>query len=269
MPPTFGSLFAGVGGMDLGLERAGFICKWQCEIDPYARRVLEKHWPDVPKHDDVRTFPPDEPGDWSVDLIAGGFPCQPVSVIGATAGRRLGEADERWLWPEFRRVVHVLRPRMVLLENVLGLLSSGLGDAVRDDLESLGYDTDPWYTIGACCVGAPHIRRRVFLVAHSHGTPVQRRGILADLARKTAAAARHPPQWEWSRGNARLGAPGNRGVGEGSERWSCEPRICRVDDGVSSRMDRDRSRGLGNAVVPQVAEWIGRRILESMTFEQD
>jgi DNA (cytosine-5)-methyltransferase 1 len=258
---TFGSLFSGFGGLDLGLERAGLRCEWQVENHPPAIRVLEKHWPEVPRHHDAKTFPPADPQHWLVDLIAGGFPCQPVSAIAATSGRRKGVEDERWMWPEFASIVGRIRPRMVLIENVPGLISAGLGDVVRGDLESLGYSTDPWETIGACCVGAPHIRRRVFLVAYPDGTPLQRRRILADLARATRSAARRPPQWEWCGGTARYRAPGTRGLGVGSEGWSRDPGIRRVGDGVSSRMVEDRIRGIGNAVVPQVGEAIGRRIM--------
>jgi len=117
--PTFGSLFAGIGGIDLGLERAGWTCAWQVEIDPFCNRILAKHWPGVARYGDIRTI------DWSgvkrVDLLAGGFPCQPVSV----AGKQLAQADKRWLWPEFARAVRELRPKVVLIENVPGLLSAG------------------------------------------------------------------------------------------------------------------------------------------------
>src|SRR6266487_3849645 len=99
----FGSLFSGIGGLDLGLERAGMECRWQVEIDPYCQAVLRKHWPGVPKYEDVRTISDELE---RVDLVCGGFPCQPVSL----AGRRRGAADERWLWPEFARLLRVLRP---------------------------------------------------------------------------------------------------------------------------------------------------------------
>ena len=125
------SLFAGIGGLELGLERAGMTVVGQVEIDPYCRRVLAKHWPEVPRHDDVRTAV-----EWwrggdprpVVDLVCGGFPCQPVSV----AGQRLAQADPRWLWPAFHTVVRGLRPRYVLVENVPGLLAAGMGDVLGD-----------------------------------------------------------------------------------------------------------------------------------------
>jgi site-specific DNA-cytosine methylase len=183
---TFGSLFAGIGGMDLGLERAGLECRWQVEIDPYARRVLAKHWPNVRRHDDVRTFPPGMGADaysegepvvpinekerdrdtslagWAVDLIAGGFPCQDISYAGKGAGL---SGERSGLWYEFARVVRVLRPRYVLVENVSALLTRGL-DAVLGTLASLGFDAE-WTCLPAASVGAPHIRDRVFVLAHA------------------------------------------------------------------------------------------------------
>lgn len=163
---TVGSLFSGVGLMDLGLEWAGFECKWQVEKDDYARQVLTRHWPDVPQYRDVRFFLGSKRwrrarGAWEVDLLCGGFPCQPVSL----AGRRRGQEDERWLWPEFARVIRLLRPRFVLVENVPGLLVRGMGD-VLGDLSALGYDAE-WDSLPASAFGAPHLRWRVFLVAYT------------------------------------------------------------------------------------------------------
>jgi DNA (cytosine-5)-methyltransferase 1 len=172
--PTFGSLFAGIGGIDLGLERAGWNCRFQVEWDPFCQRVLAKHWPDVPRFGDITTV------DWSgverVDLLAGGFPCQPFSV----AGRKKGLADDRWLWPEFAAAIRVLQPHFVLVENVPGLLAGhgGMGN-VLGDLADLGYDAE-WCVISAADVGAPHLRRRVWIVAYPRQheitrTPVARR----------------------------------------------------------------------------------------------
>ena len=167
-----GSLFSGIGGFELGLEQAGMEVAWQVEIEPYARRVLAKHWPDVPRWDDVRTFPPDPVEDWAVDLVCGGFPCQPVSL----AGQQKGEEDERWLWDDMRRVCDTLKPRWVLAENVPGLLSAsdGLGrrgalfGGVVRDLASLGYVVE-WHCLpagGPGGVGAPHKRLRVWIIGH-------------------------------------------------------------------------------------------------------
>lgn len=224
----FGSLFTGIGGLDLGLERAGMTCAWQVEIDDYCNRVLAKHWPSVPRLKDVReagkhNLPP-------VDLIAGGFPCQPVSL----AGRRLGQADERWLWPEFARIIRELRPRYALLENVPGLLVSGM-DSVLGDLAACGYDAE-WDCIPAEAVGAPHKRHRVFIVAYPGGERLE--GLYTQRGRIYLQSAADTLRRE----------------------WETEPAVDRVANGVPSGMDR--LRALGNAVVPQAAEWIGRRIVE-------
>jgi DNA (cytosine-5)-methyltransferase 1 len=161
VPLTFGSLFSGVGGIDIGLERAGMVCKWQVEIDPYALRVLEKHWPGVKRYGDVRLI------DWSqvepVDLICGGVPCQPVSV----AGKRLGKDDDRFLWPEVTRCLRDLRPRYALLENVPGLFSIDRGRVfgrILADLADCGYDAE-YGILSAADMGAPHLRKRVFIIA--------------------------------------------------------------------------------------------------------
>jgi DNA (cytosine-5)-methyltransferase 1 len=231
---TFGSLFAGIGGIDLGLERAGMTCRWQVENDPYCVRVLTKHWPAVPKYGDIKELDPHvlEP----VDLIAGGFPCQPVSAV----GERNAQDDPRWLWPDFYRVVRLVRPRDVVVENVTGLLHRGMGDVLRD-LASIGFDAE-WSVLSACAVGAPHPRERVFIVAHPPGERL-----------------------EWSRLPAyprpALLAGQGRGTSVGGY-WATEPRPHGVAYGVSSRVDR--LRGHGNAVVPQVAEYVGRRIMEAV-----
>lgn len=239
---TFGSLFAGIGGLDLGLERAGMRCEWQVEIDDYATKVLEKHWPDVLRVRDVRNAGRHNLPE--VDLICGGFPCQPVSV----AGRRKGRDDERWLWPEFARVVGELRPRWVLAENVPGLLSADSGrlfGGVLRDLAALGYDAE-WDCIPAAALGAPHRRDRVFVFAYDRGERIH--GLFeGEICRK--------PAFSWSKDV--------RGIEDLRERPDIHtPLLCGAGDGVPNRVDR--LRALGNAVVPQVAEWIGRRIQEAL-----
>jgi DNA (cytosine-5)-methyltransferase 1 len=147
---TFGSLFAGIGGLDLGLERAGMECKWQVEIDDYCRKVLTKHWPNVPKYGDIRHI--DGTGLQPVDLICAGYPCQPFSQ----AGQRKGEEDERHLFPEVVRIAGILRPRYLLLENVPGHLSLGFG-SVLADLAGFGYDCE-WLCLRASDFGAAHLQ---------------------------------------------------------------------------------------------------------------
>lgn len=154
-----GSLFSGIGGFDLGLERAGFQTAWFCEQDEFCQRVLRKHWPDVPIYDDITTLRGQdvEP----VDALCGGFPCQDLSYAGRGAGI---EGERSGLWSEYARLIGELRPRYVFVENVPALLTRGLG-RVLGDLAALGYDAE-WDCIPASAVGAPHRRDRVWLVAY-------------------------------------------------------------------------------------------------------
>ena len=320
---TFGELFAGIGGFSLGLERAGMKCRWQVEIDPYATAVLRKHWPEVPKHDDVRTFPPQ--GDYAVDVICGGFPCQDISVAGKGAGLAGARSG---LWNEFARIIGELRPYYVVVENVAALLARGMG-TVLGDLSSLGYDAE-WHVIPASAVGAPHRRERVWIVAYSNGRRLHRlradagdggtipaegqqrefRGGdggedvpdsigLADAVRghgsagTPAVAGRrlHAGGSQRNRGTRCAGQAGqgacdvadadNTGCIEQRRPkparaeqlaaqcggwWSVEPDVGRVAHGVPARVDRLRC--LGNAVVPQIVEVIGRAIVKHAMNEE-
>jgi DNA (cytosine-5)-methyltransferase 1 len=198
--------------------------RWQCEIDPYCRKVLAKHWPNIPCYEDVRTLPDDiEP----VDLICGGYPCPAFSQ----AAHSRNTADD--LWPYMRAVVAALRPRFVLFENVAAHLGRGF-PAVLADLHALGFDAE-WSVVTACSVGASHRRRRLFALAYSDRDRQPVFAVDAEVARM--------PSLSGIRGH--WGIPTADDVG--------------ADDGVPARVDR--LRGLGNAVVPQVAEWIGQRIL--------
>lgn len=233
--PTFLSLFSGIGGLDLGLERAGWECIGQVEIDPWRRRVLEQHWPEVPRHEDVRSAV-----DWwqerqapTPDLVCGGFPCQDVSDAGRLAGL---EGVQSGLWTYFAAVVRALRPRWVLVENTTGLLAPdrGMGTVVGQ-LAASGYDAE-WDSVPAAAVGAPHLRARLFVLAYPRGERSQ--------------AGRDQPVFA-GRLQSFL-----------CPRWTPEPDVGRVADGPSDQVDR-RLAGIGDAVVPQVAELIGRRILEA------
>lgn len=164
MTLTVGSLFSGIGGLDLGLEWAGMETRWQVENDPFCQTILNKHWPDIPLYGDIHDLDPAELE--PVDLICGGFPCQPVSL----AGKREAQNDPRWLWPEFFRIVRFLRPSYVLVENVPGLASAGMGD-VLGDLASIGFDAE-WESFPAAAVGAPHLRYRIFIVAYPNSGPL-------------------------------------------------------------------------------------------------
>lgn len=161
MALTFGSLFTGIGGFDLGFERAGMHCLWQCEIDRYCSQVLDRHWPDVTRYEDVKTITRNNTE--TVDVICGGFPCQDVSV----AGKRAGLAGERsGLWSEFVRIIDELKPGWVVIENVPGLLSSNRGrdfETVIGTLVKFGYGVS-WRIFDAQFFGVPQRRRRVFIV---------------------------------------------------------------------------------------------------------
>jgi DNA (cytosine-5)-methyltransferase 1 len=254
---TFGSLFAGIGGMDLGLERAGMTCRWQVEIDDYCRRVLTKHWPDVPKYGDIREVTGGELE--AVDLICGGFPCQDISIAGNKAGISGARSG---LWSDFARLIRVLRPRYVLVENVADLVSDGL-DRVLGDLASCGYDA-AGDCLPAGAFGAPHLRERMFVVAHtvSAGT-----GVAAPVNCGFHRVFSDAPQPPMVLRRHRTDSAERIAAGALLSEWAAvqrvpapEPFLRGVVHGFPNRMDR--LRGLGNAVVPQVAEWVGRRILE-------
>lgn len=269
-----GSLFSGIGGIELGLERSGMEIVWQVEKEKYARKVLEKHWPHTKRFEDILEVGIHnlEP----VDIICGGFPCQPHSL----AGKRKASEDERDLWGEFARIICELKPRWVVAENVPGLLSSESGrffGRVLRDLAEIGYDAE-WDCIPAAAFGAPHLRYRVFIVAHSNGTGGRFQQIAGekfedktnahnDGEKKSMADTQKPRLFpsrldKGEEGCSCGGRSCNGGIQtRGIEKWwEFEPDVGRVAPRVPSRVDRLRC--LGNAVVPQVAEWVGRQIME-------
>ena len=309
MTLTVGSLFSGIGGLDLGLERAGMKVIWQSEIDPYACKVLSKHWPEVVNHGNIKEI------NWEQverpNVICGGYPCQPFS----TAGKRRGEEDPRHLWPWVREAISRLRPDYAILENVRGHLSMG-GLSVIGELASIGYDAE-WRVVSAASVGAPHRRDRIIIVAYPDRDGLSSRTFARSPREATEqqssrknnptnaqGCGRIPEELANTNGGrcqqcqsqseqvSRLSSrsqpiPNHECVGHGQHRfseqaaetsgrwvfdgrrkegydgwqwWETEPDVGRVAHGIPSRVDR--LRGLGNAVVPQVAEVIGRLVME-------
>ena len=236
----FGSLFSGIGGIDLGLERAGMTCIWQSEIEPYACQVLAKHWPNIPNLGDIRDI------DWTTveraDLVAGGYPCQPFSV----AGHRAGGDDPRHLWPLFAECLRVLRPRYALLENVPGHLSLGFGQ-VLGDLAEIGYDAE-WEVLSASGFGLLHQRERVFIVCYAQGIGWQH-----------TINAKSSSVFKQEQGEKVFFKRGTVGDKRRLLEKIRATEFVRKSNGIPNRMDR--VRGLGNAVVPQVAEYIGQCLM--------
>jgi len=266
------SLFSGIGGMDLGLDRAGMKCVAQVEIDDFCQEVLNKHWPNVPKFKDVKNVGKENLP--TADLICGGFPCQPHSY----AGKRKGKEDDRNLWPEYLRIIKELKPKYVLGENVPGLITSML-DEILSDLENIGY-TCQAFIIPALAFNAPHRRNRVFVLAHANsggyfhgkseiiptegGVDAQRKFIAGSKIVANATSKRQQGQGEFIKrsGKAQSGEGKTIDAFSGSIRsvWAIEPAVGRVANGIPRRMDRLKS--LGNAIVPQVAEFFGINIME-------
>ena len=330
MTLTVGSLFSGIGGFDLGLEKAGFNVIWQSEIEPYSCAVLKKHWPNVPNIGDITKV------DWKTierpNVLCGGYPCQPFS----TAGFRKGNNDPRHLWPEFRKAIRILQPDYAIMENVRGHLSLGFKEVLKD-LAHIGYDAE-WQVIPASAVGAPHKRERLIIVAYPNSSYKsdgrQRKNVpskstsrsndgkgsisnsgeisLGSSRKNTKVVADSKSEQRNERGHlensgttkerktvqkqtrrsSRSLAYAKSGDGGNTEsqcvvtsskqttesrkqnrskrpkiyRWKSEPSMGRVANGVPCRVDR--LRGLGNAIVPQVAQLIGEQILSAHEAQQ-
>ena len=237
-------LFSGIGGFSLGLHWAGMRTIAFCECEPLAQSILARHWPGVPIYPDVRRLTGARlrrDGVRRPDLVCGGFPCQDVSVAGRGGGIKGARSG---LWAEMARIVSECGPRWVVVENVPGLRVRG-ADRVLGELEAMGYACWP-VVVGAGHAGAPHRRERVWVVAEAVSADGGGAGLEGWVGGATAASP---------------GVPIERRGG-----WAAGPGVCRVDDGVSRRMDRPaRVRALGNAVVPSVAAMIGRALLRAAT----
>jgi DNA (cytosine-5)-methyltransferase 1 len=211
-------LFSGIGGFSLGLERAGMKTVAFCEIDPFCRQVLAKHWPGVPIHEDIKTLDGTEYAG-SVDVVCGGWPCQTYSR--AAHGNNTHEN----MFPELERVIRSVRPRWVIAENVLA------AEDIRSSLEGCGYLASRW---NFRLLYRGHRRDRSYYLADSHGDSESMRAVNDEASRLLADAGRS---------------------------WETQPRTVGMDDGIPRRMDR--LRALGNAVVPQIVEVLGRAIINT------
>lgn len=243
-------LFSGIGGFSLGLENTGgFETVAFCEISEFPRRVLAKHWPNVPCYADVRELTSERLAADGIapNVICGGFPCQDISTAGRQAG--MGEGTRSGLWSECIRLVGELRPHFAIFENVSNLLlgpsdrSGAWFSRILSDLAAIGYDAE-WENIPAAAMGAPHLRERVWLIAYPSEEHCGKIGTYA-----------------------RIGSGGIVPNDVGSLlanqfQWRSEPAVDRVDDGFSRKLDRYGA--LGNAVVPQIPELIGRAILRAI-----
>ena len=245
------SLFSGIGGLDLAAEWAGFITVGQCEFADYPTKVLEKHWPDVPRWRDIRTLTKESfyerTGLRTVDVISGGFPCQPFSV----AGKQKGKGDDRYLWPEMLRVITELRPRCVVGENVSGLVRIALA-GILSELQGVGYEARA-YSSAAWDVGGLHKGERIFIVA---------------AANDGRAAVRRNTQLPADGGTERRGGRHGGGAEKPDlwKRWEVEPRPYGVAHGIPNQVDRLKC--LGNAVVPQQAYPIFKALAEELQREK-
>ena len=284
-------LFSGIGGFSLGLEATGgFETSAFCDIDPYCRKVLQQHWPNVPIFEDIKKLKGTDIG--TVDIITGGYPCQPFSV----AGKQKGVEDKRHLWPEYFRLIKECRPTWVIGENVSGHIKLGL-DSVIEDLESEGYSTRT-FSISASSIGANHKRERIWIVAHrkenvadaygvndaiggvdrtiqetgrsgsidERGSGTNANGFSQSSKNETldstitnSNSKRQQEQWRTSTTQTK-----NKSI-ECSSWWKTEPNVGRVVNGVPNRVDR--LKALGNSLIPQIPFYIGQTILR--TYESN
>lgn len=279
---THASLFSGIGGFDLAAEWAGWTNAFNCEIDPFCRKILKYHFPDAEQYGDIRTT---DFAVWRdrIDVLTGGFPCQPFSL----AGKRKGTEDDRYLWPEMLRVIRAVRPRWVVGENVFGIVNWSEGmvlDTVCSDLEAAGYEVQP-YIIPACGVGAPHRRDRCWFVAHRTDAGVETMregqdgfhvvGVAADTYGQRCLEFQSPGQP--SQTQERIAQNGNakRRIPSWDD-FPTESPVCDRNDGFPGELAdlsfpawrRESIKACGNAVVPQVPLQIFETINKYENYER-
>lgn len=263
-------LFSGIGGFSLGLEKSDFETVGFCEIEEFPKKILKKHWPNVPIHNDVRTIDELEGFD-SAEVITAGFPCQDISFAGEGAGL---SGSRSGLWWKVRRAIRLVRPRFALLENVAAMLNRGVG-AVLGSLAAIGYDTE-WHCIPASYVGAPHRRDRIWIIAHTESERLSEAGRLQREQHPERVCSSSEESCFADFISKRLQGCGEESI-QGVEGFSwCKdvrgiedllrrsdlytPALCRASDGIPDWVDRTKC--LGNTVVPQIPEIIGKAIMD-------
>jgi DNA (cytosine-5)-methyltransferase 1 len=286
-----GSLFSGIGGFDLAAEWMGWENVFHCEINPFGQKLLKQYWPNSITYADItKTDFTIHRG--NIDILTGGFPCQPYSM----AGKRKGKEDDRHLWPEMLRAIREIQPTFIVGENVFGLVNWNGGmvfNEVQTDLETEGYEVTP-FILPACAIGAPHRRERVWFVAYSNKCATRpsgkSNGIDGERSNHNDEQKERGEQTEqrFRYGNVfRIDTDTNntglqrsekqRGIKEIGENGNKQPTrffqptwqkfptqspLCRGDDGIPNRVDR--IKGLGNAIVPQVALEIFKAINKTL-----
>lgn len=256
-----GSLFSGIGGMEIGLSRAipNAVPVWFCEKEDYPRSILRKHWPGVPIYDNVKNI--NKSNVESIDILTGGFPCQSISLAGNMKG--LQDDEKSGLWWEMWRIIRDLRPRIVIMENVANVIRLG-GIDVVGSLAKIGYCVE-WEIVSARQMGAVHLRRRWFGVAYpekfetpSVGTVTDSDGVGSVETLNTGITS-----FDCLRSDIQRRRSSNQTTSENY--WKTvpnpEPTICRLDDGISDRLAK--LKALGNAIVPACSEYVGRCVVQS------
>lgn len=261
-----GSLFSGIGGIEIGFEREGIETAWFIENEPYAQAILKKRFPHAQIYGDITQL--DFEAVPKVDILTGGFPCQDIS----NAGKRAGiEGSRSSLWKYYKKAIRVLRPKFALIENVSALASRGL-DVVLSDLASIGYDAE-WYCIPASAIGAPHQRDRIFIIAYPNSDSQPNESVHEGKRQRFMDENVENSQCDRTEeGNRKENDRGKKteqysdkpcipSPGEWDSLWAAEPELGRVADGIPNRVDRIRC--LGNAVVPQLAQIFAKAIKEA------
>lgn len=270
-----GSLFSGAGLCDLGFHMAGYSHHFFCEVDPFCRSVLSRHWPDVPIYEDVRSL--DASTIPSIDVLVGGFPCQDVSCSGKRAG--ITTETRSGLWYEYKRVIETKRPKYAVIENVKGLLSGGM-EILLQDLSSIGYDAE-WQCVPASTFGAPHLRERIFIVAYPHSNAANQHGrVFTSGNAKLEQLYQLGGTADWL--GIRIDRTGRKTIRQAYG----GPVLCRVDDGRTQGLDEPEGqkprtqsipfinqetykkwlpmlKALANGILPQQAHFVASCILRA------